>query len=105
MTTAAYIHIPFCRRRCYYCDFAISVVGDRDLTEDSTIVKDYIDHLCQEIRATSQSNKPLQTIFFGGGTPSLLPVKQLEQVINTIEKTIWYYFRCRNLHRNRSQYI
>ncbi len=86
MTTAAYIHIPFCRRRCYYCDFAISVVGDRNLTEDSIIVKDYIDHLCQEIRATPQSSTPLQTIFFGGGTPSLLPVKQLEEVIKTLEK-------------------
>ncbi len=86
MTTAAYIHIPFCRRRCYYCDFGISVIGDRDLTEDSTIVKDYIDHLCQEIRTTPESNTLLQTIFFGGGTPSLLPVKQLEQVIKTLEK-------------------
>ncbi len=84
--TAAYLHIPFCRRRCYYCDFAISVVGDRPLTDNSNIVTDYINYLCQEIRATPKTDTPLQTIFFGGGTPSLLPVKQLAQVIDTLQQ-------------------
>lgn len=86
MISAAYVHIPFCRRRCYYCDFAISVVGDRPLQEDAIIVKDYVDYLCREIRATAKSDKPLQTIFFGGGTPSLLPVKKFAEVINTLQK-------------------
>ena len=84
--TAAYLHIPFCRRRCYYCDFAISVVGDRPLTDNSNIVTDYINYLCQEISATPSTDTPLQTIFFGGGTPSLLPVKQLAQVIDTLQQ-------------------
>ena len=84
--TAAYLHIPFCRRRCYYCDFAISVVGDRPLTDNSNIVTDYINYLCQEIRATPETDTPLQTIFFGGGTPSLLPVKQLAQIIDTLQQ-------------------
>ena len=84
--TAAYLHIPFCRRRCYYCDFAISVVGDRTLTDNSNIVTDYINYLCQEIRATPETDTPLQTIFFGGGTPSLLPVKQLAQIIDTLQQ-------------------
>ncbi len=84
--TAAYIHIPFCRRRCYYCDFAITVVGDRALQADSNIAQDYIDYLCQEIRTTPRTNTPLQTIFFGGGTPSLLPVTHLKQVIDTLQK-------------------
>lgn len=86
--TAAYIHIPFCRRRCYYCDFAISVVGDSPLKNDSTMVVDYVEHLCQEIELTAVKNEPLQTIFFGGGTPSLLPVNQLESILNTIEKAL-----------------
>ena len=84
--TAAYIHIPFCRRRCYYCDFAITVVGDRPLQADSNIAQDYIDYLCQEIRTIPQTNTPLQTIFFGGGTPSLLPVTHLKQVIDTLQQ-------------------
>lgn len=84
--TAAYIHIPFCRRRCYYCDFAISVVGDSPLKNDSTMVVDYVEHLCQEIKLTAIKNEPLQTIFFGGGTPSLLPVDKLELIINTLKK-------------------
>ena len=86
--TAAYIHIPFCRRRCYYCDFAISVVGDSPLKNDSTMVIDYVEHLCREIELTAVKNEPLQTIFFGGGTPSLLPVYKLELVLNTLEKTL-----------------
>jgi putative oxygen-independent coproporphyrinogen III oxidase len=84
--TAAYIHLPFCRRRCYYCDFAISVVGDTPLKDDSLMVRDYVEHLCQEIKLTAIKHEPLQTIFFGGGTPSLLPVKQLEAILTTIEK-------------------
>ena len=86
--TAAYIHIPFCRRRCYYCDFAISVVGDSPLKNDSTMVVDYVEHLCQEIKLTAVKNEPLQTIFFGGGTPSLLPVTKLKLILNTIEKSL-----------------
>lgn len=86
--TAAYIHIPFCRRRCYYCDFAISVVGDSPLKNDSTMVVDYVEHLCQEIKLTAVKNEPLQTIFFGGGTPSLLSVDKLKLILNTIEKSL-----------------
>ena len=86
--TAAYIHIPFCRRRCYYCDFAISVVGDSPLKNDSTMVVDYIEHLCQEIELTAVKNEPLQTIFLGGGTPSLLPLDKLELVLNTLKKSL-----------------
>ncbi|HHP7229530.1 MAG TPA: radical SAM family heme chaperone HemW [Xenococcaceae cyanobacterium] len=84
--TAAYLHLPFCRRRCYYCDFAISVVGDRPLTDDANIVTDYTNYLCQEIRTTPRTDIPLQTIFFGGGTPSLLPVKQFAQIIQTLQQ-------------------
>ena len=81
--TSAYIHIPFCRRRCYYCDFPISVVGDRT-TNSSTMVDDYIGALIQEIKTTPTSKQSLQTVFFGGGTPSLLSVKQLTQILTAI---------------------
>ena len=85
---SAYIHIPFCRRRCYYCDFPISVVGDRPFAHASTAIKDYVEALCYEIELTSQSQQSLKTVFFGGGTPSLLPVKQLSKILNTLSNRI-----------------
>lgn len=85
---SAYLHIPFCRRRCYYCDFPISVVGDRtDLTHTS-MVAEYVDYLCREIKQTPTYTQPLQTVFFGGGTPSLLPVKYLGEILEHLEREI-----------------
>ena len=84
---AAYIHIPFCRRRCFYCDFPISVVGDRKRGETSGTIAQYVDWLCQEIWATSKvAEIPLQTVFFGGGTPSLLAVEQVQQILATLQQ-------------------
>ena len=77
-----YIHIPFCKRRCFYCDFAITTGGEN-------LKQQYVDVLCQEIALTVAEIPPLealQTIFFGGGTPSLLSVKQLKQILETIAK-------------------
>jgi putative oxygen-independent coproporphyrinogen III oxidase len=82
--TSAYIHIPFCRRRCFYCDFPISVVGDRTRGENSGTIVEYIDVLCQEIAATPPQGKPLTTVFFGGGTPSLLSPSQIERILTTL---------------------
>lgn len=81
---AAYLHIPFCRRRCFYCDFPVSVVGDRRNGSNSNAIVKYVDRLCQEIAATPTFNIPLQTIFFGGGTPSLLSVAQLDRLLQTL---------------------
>ncbi|MEP1075784.1 radical SAM family heme chaperone HemW [Leptolyngbya sp. FACHB-8] len=83
---AAYIHIPFCRRRCFYCDFPISVVGDTRRGENSGAIAEYVTHLCQEIQQTSVAGPPLETIFFGGGTPSLLAIAQLETILNTLQQ-------------------
>ncbi|MBD2058817.1 coproporphyrinogen III oxidase [Oculatella sp. FACHB-28] len=84
--TAAYVHIPFCRRRCFYCDFPISVVGDRTQGENSGAIAQYINGLNQEILTTPSFEKPLQTVFFGGGTPSLLSVGQLEQILKVLDQ-------------------
>ncbi|MGK7931302.1 MAG: radical SAM family heme chaperone HemW [Microcystaceae cyanobacterium] len=81
---AAYIHIPFCRRRCFYCDFPIAVLGNKTDINHSSMIKEYVNVLCQEIKLYSSANIPLQTLFFGGGTPSLLPVKQLEKILKAI---------------------
>lgn len=84
---SAYVHIPFCRRRCYYCDFPITVLGDSAIYKVSPWLKEYVDILCQEIVITPNSkNVNLQTVFFGGGTPSLLPVNELERIINTLNQ-------------------
>jgi putative oxygen-independent coproporphyrinogen III oxidase len=99
--TAAYVHIPFCRRRCFYCDFPISVVGDQPpLSRQSEgnqgfgTIAEYINILCQEIYTTPVLNRSpdaspdasLETVFFGGGTPSLLTVGQLAQVLEAIDQ-------------------
>lgn len=83
--TAAYLHIPFCRRRCYYCDFAVSVVGDRRQGENSAMIRQYVDFLCQEIVSQPHFGLPLETVFFGGGTPSLLSVQQFDRLIQTLD--------------------
>jgi putative oxygen-independent coproporphyrinogen III oxidase len=82
LPTAAYIHIPFCRRRCYYCDFPVFVVGDRKTGANSGSIQGYVEQLGREIAAQINYNRPLETIFFGGGTPSLLTVEQLGQILD-----------------------
>ncbi len=84
--TSAYIHIPFCRRRCFYCDFPIYVVGDRLRGETSNTISQYVDILCQEIAIAPIFGQSLQTIFFGGGTPSLLSVQQLQHILLALEQ-------------------
>jgi putative oxygen-independent coproporphyrinogen III oxidase len=89
--TAAYIHIPFCRRRCFYCDFPIAVVGDRPpVGSEFGAIAHYIPCLCREIERTKAllpgSHPPLQTLFFGGGTPSLLTVAQLETILRSLDQ-------------------
>ena len=81
---SAYVHIPFCRRRCFYCDFAVSVVGDKAKGEASSTIAEYVETLIREIDATPLAGQNLQTVFFGGGTPSLLSVGQLERILAAI---------------------
>ncbi|MGQ9869858.1 radical SAM family heme chaperone HemW [Leptodesmis sp.] len=91
---SAYVHIPFCRRRCYYCDFPISVVGDKSPVgggdringRNSRAISHYVEVVCQEIRQLDSLGKPLKTVFFGGGTPSLLAVEQLHQILVTLDQ-------------------
>lgn len=82
---SAYIHIPFCRRRCFYCDFPISVVGDRPSHGTFGWMEEYSEFLCREINAAPKPNSNLETVFFGGGTPSLLPIPLLEKILATLD--------------------
>ncbi|MEM1009289.1 MAG: radical SAM family heme chaperone HemW, partial [Myxococcota bacterium] len=77
-----YIHVPFCIKRCDYCDFFTL-----PLSASGAETSPYITAVCREIQAMSvHANRPLQTIFFGGGTPSLLSAQQLECIFETILK-------------------
>ncbi len=76
-----YFHIPFCRQACYYCDFHFST--------NQTQVRRMVEAMRKEI--ILQKNylaEPLNTIYFGGGTPSLLSFEQLE----TLLQTVWECF-------------
>jgi oxygen-independent coproporphyrinogen-3 oxidase len=75
-----YLHIPFCHRRCAYCDF-------NTYAGQAALLPAYVDALCNEIRAvaTSASERlSVHTIFFGGGTPSLLSAEQFKAILQTI---------------------
>lgn len=85
--TGVYVHIPFCRSRCSYCDFAT------DIYRDSGAVERYVDSLTSEIqnsRIIVQS--PADTVYFGGGTPSLLTPQQVERIIETVRDRIGITF-------------
>lgn len=87
MIKSTYIHIPFCKRRCFYCDFPITVLGDNSRNNYSPWQQEYVDFVCQEIIATSSENtSSLETIFFGGGTPSLLNTKGLDKILLTLNQ-------------------
>lgn len=84
-----YIHIPFCVRKCNYCDFL-------SFSSSDTVKKQYIKALCQEIEsffAVQKQEKDnteeiiIKTIFFGGGTPSILEAKQIEELMDAVRKT------------------
>ena len=75
-----YIHIPFCKQKCYYCDF-VSFVNKE------CFYKKYIDALIKEITSFLDNNTvKISTIYIGGGTPSIIDEKYIEQVINIFKK-------------------
>ena len=85
---SAYLHIPFCHRRCFYCDFVIEPIGDSAHSKNefvSRIINSYVDVLCREIK-TSPKGPPLSTIYFGGGTPSLLSPFQVKKILDHLKE-------------------
>ena len=77
-----YLHIPFCIKKCGYCDFCSF---PQKGTED---IKAYANELCRRISATHASEHVVDTIYFGGGTPSLLPVQSVDKILDTITSTL-----------------
>lgn len=79
MKAGVYLHIPFCRSRCSYCDFATGMF-------ESGLADRYVEALVKEIKKWTEvaSPAPVDTIFFGGGTPSLLSPAQIERILKTV---------------------
>ncbi len=93
---SAYLHIPFCHRRCFYCDFAVVPLGDKangEIGPGSASIKSYLKLLHREISIAPKA-KPLSTIYIGGGTPSLLSVSQLGALLNHLEKHFGFQDGC-----------
>jgi putative oxygen-independent coproporphyrinogen III oxidase len=85
-----YVHVPFCRVRCGYCDFNTYTADEVRGVKQS----DYAGQAIAEIElagdvlaATGAPARPVSTVFFGGGTPTLLPVSQLAQLLSSIRDT------------------
>ena len=75
-----YIHVPFCKSFCTYCDFY------SEIAQEGQFVR-YTDQLCAEIRRRKAEIPPKpHTLYFGGGTPSLLPLSQLSRILLTLEE-------------------
>jgi oxygen-independent coproporphyrinogen III oxidase len=80
MDASLYIHVPFCLKKCGYCDFY-------SLPIDEELVQAYIKGLQQEIKLYSQSHQfVFKTVYLGGGTPSLLSPQQIELILTTLSK-------------------
>ncbi|GAP05881.1 putative oxygen-independent coproporphyrinogen III oxidase [Anaerolinea thermolimosa] len=74
-----YLHIPFCQKRCAYCDF-------NTFAGLENTIPAYVNALCREMRLVAASlpyRLPVHTLFFGGGTPSLLSVEQVATILET----------------------
>ncbi len=85
--TGLYFHIPFCRSKCPYCDFySVTAKGCTD---------EYVNALVDEIKTGKRTEEfikkdekiPVDTVYFGGGTPSLLSVKQLENIMTAVRES------------------
>lgn len=80
---AIYVHIPFCVQKCLYCDFASYACYDRKVQQE------YVAAVCREIERKSRAKQavnPAGTIYFGGGTPSVLPTEDIAQIVEMLKR-------------------
>lgn len=75
-----YIHIPFCKQACHYCNFHFSTNMNRTREMTSAIIKEI------EKRSVDWQDTAIDTIYFGGGTPSILPIQQVEQLLAALHR-------------------
>ncbi|RPI33130.1 MAG: radical SAM family heme chaperone HemW [Nitrospiraceae bacterium] len=79
MAEFLYIHIPYCVKKCIYCDFL-------SLPFDELIARKYVDSLCRELEIRKAAAGTLKTIFIGGGTPTLLPEDCFRQLFHCLRE-------------------
>src|SRR5438067_9944964 len=72
-----YVHIPFCVRKCHYCDFNAGPAAE-------AVREAYVAALCREIAGSPQRGEEARTVFFGGGTPSELSTPQLASIAGAL---------------------
>ena len=81
----AYVHVPFCGSRCGYCDFNTYTASELQRDGTSVSASTYAHRVVKEIQSTVRTKadfvQPLETIFFGGGTPTLLPAQDLNSIL------------------------
>ena len=78
---ALYLHLPFCVRRCGYCDFATSAVPG-----DAPEIDAYVEDLCLQLRRKAKEGElgALETVYVGGGTPSHIGLARLSMLLYTL---------------------
>lgn len=88
-TLSAYVHIPFCASRCGYCDFNTYTAAELQRDGTSITAVTYPDRVIAEVNWLRQSNssddRALSTIFFGGGTPTLIDSKELVRILQSLK--------------------
>ena len=98
---ALYIHIPYCRRRCRYCNFPIVPIGSQDTTANSKfevidfqyrqailneidLVDSFFRQILHCLCRLGQQKIELRSVYFGGGTPSLAPVETIRAIMDVV---------------------
>ena len=75
-----YIHIPFCKQACFYCDFHFST----SLKKKDELIESLILEI--KLRKNELKNDVIETIYFGGGTPSMLSQTEIDSIIDAVYK-------------------
>lgn len=80
-STSVYVHIPFCKRICIYCDFSVTTARKHFNSFSEALIREIT------LRAQKDLKLPAETVYFGGGTPSFLPIPLFAKVIETFVRS------------------
>ncbi len=81
-----YVHIPFCLHRCHYCDF--NTYASKEASGAQEVHGPYVDALVTDIERHGAGNGPATSVFFGGGTPTLLPARDLGRILDAVRASV-----------------